>query len=117
MGAAEILPAEALRVTARLLKPGGKIYITQTYQRRASWGISVWKPLLKYVTTIDFGSLVMEEEVEKFISDAGMRIERNEIIPNSVDNMWQAARLIVIDPAAAVAVADATRPKGDKKRN
>jgi hypothetical protein len=31
------------------------------------------------------------------VKDAGMRVERLELIDGSVDNMWQAAYLVVID--------------------
>jgi ubiquinone/menaquinone biosynthesis C-methylase UbiE len=91
-------PSDALKVTARLLKPGGKIYITQTFQKKATPGMAFFKPLLKYLTTIDFGELVMEKDVVSMIEAAGMRVERWEKIPGSVDNVWQAAYLVVIDP-------------------
>jgi len=91
-------PSEALRVCAKFLNKGGKIYITQTFQRRAFPGLALIKPLVKYITTIDFGALVMETEVHAMVKGAGMRIERNEVIKGSVDNMWQAAYLVVIDP-------------------
>lgn len=94
-------PPDALRATAALLKPGGKIYITQTFQKKATWGMRTLKPLLKFITTIDFGGLVMEYEVAKMVEAADMRIERSEKICGSVDNMWQAAYLVVIDPSAS----------------
>ena len=92
-------PPEALRATASLLKPGGKIYITQTFQKKAMWGMRTLKPLLKFITTIDFGGLVMEHEVATMVKAAGMRVERSEKIAGSVDNVWQAAYLVVIDPS------------------
>jgi len=92
-------PSEALKVCAKFLNKGGKIYITQTFQRRAFPGLALIKPLVKYITTIDFGALVMETEVHAMVKGAGMRIERNEVIKGSVDNMWQAAYLVVIDPS------------------
>jgi len=91
-------PSKALQVCAKYLKKNGKIYITQTFQRRALLGMALIKPLVKYITTIDFGALVMENEVHDLVKKAGMRIERNEVIKGSVDNMWQAAHLVVIDP-------------------
>jgi ubiquinone/menaquinone biosynthesis C-methylase UbiE len=91
-------PSKALKVCAKYLKKGGKIYITQTFQRRTLPGMALIKPLVKYITTIDFGALVMEHEVHSMVKGAGMRIERNEVIKGSVDNIWQAAYLVVIDP-------------------
>ena len=63
---------------AALLKPGGKIYITQTFQRRALPGMSVVKPLMKYCTTIDFGQLVFEPEAVGFVERAGGGLDARE---------------------------------------
>ena len=43
----------------------------------------------------------MINEVHDMVKKANMRIERNEVIPNNVDNMWQAAYLVVIDPSSS----------------
>jgi len=91
-------PSEALRAVAALLKPGGRIYITQTFQRRALPGMSVVKPLMKYCTTIDFGQLVFEPEAVGFVERAGMELVDNLVVPRSVDNSLQVARLIVARP-------------------
>jgi ubiquinone/menaquinone biosynthesis C-methylase UbiE len=91
-------PSEALRAVAALLKPGGVIYITQTFQRRALPGMSVVKPLMKYCTTIDFGQLVFEREAVGFVERAGMELVENVVVPRSVDNSLQVARLIVARP-------------------
>ena len=42
-------PLEALIVVAKHVKPGGRVYITQTFQRHGFWGLSIIKPLVKYV--------------------------------------------------------------------
>ena len=94
-------PPAALQAVARLLKPDGRIYITQTYQRQSFPGLSLFKPALKYVTTVDFGQLTFEADLLRIIKAAGMRVERNEVIPGSIDNRWQAARIIVLDPREA----------------
>jgi ubiquinone/menaquinone biosynthesis C-methylase UbiE len=91
-------PPEALRAVAALLKPGGVIYITQTFQRRAPPGLSVIKPLMKYCTTIDFGQLVFEREAVAFVEQAGMELAENVVVPRSVDNSLQVARLLVVRP-------------------
>lgn len=94
-------PPAALKSVARMLKPGGVIVITQTYQRRSLPLLSVVKPLMKYITTIDFGQLVFEHEVVGLVEGAGMTIEENVVIPRSVDNSLQVARLLVVRPAKA----------------
>ena len=89
-------PAEALRCTAQLLKPNGRLYITQTFQRKGTKFMEYAKPLLKYVTTIDFGKLTYEKDVVNFIQESGLEIVENSIIPGSVDTYFQAAFIIVL---------------------
>jgi len=106
-------PTEALKMAASILKKknsatstvtdttdGKKIYITQTYQRRSPPLISVIKPLIKYLITIDFGQLLMEEDVLEFFKDESVKevleLEEHEVIKNSVDSYWQAAYLSVL---------------------
>lgn len=90
-------PAEALRCSAaRMLKPGGLVYITQTFQKRGTKLMEISKPLLKYVTTIDFGKLTYLEDVDKYCQDSGLQVVEREKIPNSIDNYFQAAYLLVL---------------------
>merc|ERR1712167_298045 len=42
-------PAAALRAVAKVVKPGGPIYVTQTFQLQASPVMEKVKPLLKYL--------------------------------------------------------------------
>ena len=58
-------PLEALNAAQQLVKPGGTIYITQTYASSSSRMGAITKPLIKYFTTIDFGQLVSNENVMK----------------------------------------------------
>src|SRR4051794_2776727 len=48
-------PAAAVRRVADLLRPGGTLYATQTFQLRRSRVVERVKPLIRYVTTIEFG--------------------------------------------------------------
>ena len=91
-------PPEALRAVAALLKPGGVIFITQTFQRKNLPLLNVMKPAAKYLTTIDFGQLTFESDILSIIERANMDVVENVIIPNSVDNTLQVARLIVVRP-------------------
>ena len=43
-----------------------KIFITQTYQRHSPMFLATLKPLIKYITSIDFGSLITEDEIQTF---------------------------------------------------
>ena len=89
-------PQEALNVAADITKPGGLIYITQTYQRKYIPGFAIIKPLLKYLVTIDFGPLTYEKDIATLLDGCGLKVISNEVIPNSVDNKYQSARLIII---------------------
>ena len=79
----------------------GLVYITQTYQRHVFPLLGSIKPMLKYLTTIDFGQLVKEEEVlgllknEELISN-GIVLKSHEVIKGSLDNYWQAAYLSIL---------------------
>lgn len=76
------------------------IYITQTYQRHSPPFLSVIKPFLKYVTTVDFGQLVREEDVLDIFKQDGvaevLEVEEHGVLEGSVDNYWQAAYLSVL---------------------
>jgi ubiquinone/menaquinone biosynthesis C-methylase UbiE len=89
-------PIEALHVAAGYVKKGGYIYISQTFQRRNVPGLSCIKPLTKYVTTIDFGQLFFEKQLDAVLKESGYKIVENTKIPGSVDNSFQVAKSIVL---------------------
>jgi len=92
-------PVEALRAVVPLIKEKvGRIYITQTFEKQRSPVKAFFKPMLKHITTIDFGQLTTESDIERIISEAGLfEIVQNKPIPGSLDsNPWQVARLIVL---------------------
>jgi SAM-dependent methyltransferase len=90
-------PLEALLSLSPILSTNhGRIYITQTYQRRTPFLLHRVKPLLKYLTTIDFGNLVTTEDIMQLYNKSGLEIVEHEVIAGSVDNYWQAAYLSVL---------------------
>lgn len=93
-------PPAALRACLPLIKKDtGRIYITQTFQKKPSPVMKVVKPMLKYITTIDFGYLTTESDVDVIIAKAGaFDILENEQIPGSMDTPFQTARLIILRP-------------------
>lgn len=91
-------PSGALRAAARLLAPGGAVYITQTFQRAPSRVLATLKPLLKYATTVDFGRLVLEDDLAGICDVGGLRIVERRRIPGSVDNAIQRALILVCRP-------------------
>jgi hypothetical protein len=54
------------------------------------------KPLLKYATTIDFGQLVKEEDVLQTFKESGLEVVEHDLIPESVNNRFQAAYLSIL---------------------
>jgi SAM-dependent methyltransferase len=73
-------PEQALRHCGALLVPGGRIYFTQTMQmRRARW-MELLKPMLKRVTSIDFGRVTYQEELEAQVRSAGLELEELTIL-------------------------------------
>ena len=77
-------------------KKGGGIYITQTYQRRTPFFMPYVKPILKYITTIDFGQLVSEEDIMQTFKESGLKVVKHEVIEGSIDNVFQAAWLSIL---------------------
>jgi ubiquinone/menaquinone biosynthesis C-methylase UbiE len=91
-------PLGALKVAAGVVKKGGYIYVTQTYQRQAPPGLKWLKPMMKYLTTIDFGKLTFEKDLDDLLRKSGFKIVKNEVIKGSIDNRFQAARIVILQP-------------------
>lgn len=73
-------PAAALRHVGTLLAPGGRVYFTQTMEHHRSRLLEVVKPLLRRLTTIDFGRVTYEPEFRQAIAAGGMRVEELTMI-------------------------------------
>ena len=84
-------PVEALQAVAAVVRPGGRIYVTQTYQKRAAPVMRVVKPLLRYVTTVDFGKLTSCEEAERIFRASELELVEHKCIAGSVDTVFQTA--------------------------
>jgi SAM-dependent methyltransferase len=68
-------PERALRHCGALLRPGGRIFFTQTIQREPSRWMELLKPMLKRVTSIDFGRVTYEDAFRAQIAAAGLELE------------------------------------------
>jgi SAM-dependent methyltransferase len=68
-------PVEALRHVSSLLAPGGRIYFTQTFENRRSAAMERLKPLLRLVTTIDFGRVTYEADFRRATAAGGVAVE------------------------------------------
>ena len=96
-------PKGALLMTLPLMKSSSSlVYITQTYQKKVLPFLSNVKPLVKYVTTIDFGQLIKVDEITKLLNDeelvsSGLVLKSHDVIEGSLDNYWQAAYLSILE--------------------
>lgn len=68
-------PEGALRHCVSLLRPGGRIYFTQTIQARPSRWMEFFKPLLRRLTSIDFGRVTYETDFRDVIRAGGLALE------------------------------------------
>lgn len=91
-------PAGALRAVAPLLKPDGRVFVTQTFQKRHVPLLAYVKPALYYLTTIDFGTLTYQADIKRIVASVGDLYEEVEHapIPGSIDTPVQTAMLIVL---------------------
>lgn len=67
-------PPGALRHIFPLLKPTGRVYFTQTFHQKRSKMAEMMKPMLKKVTTIDFGKVTYENDFIGLVEASGMEI-------------------------------------------
>ena len=70
-------PASALSHVCSLLGADGRVYFTQTIEESRSTLMEKTKPLLKKLTTIDFGQVTYEEEFLHTLSGAGLSLLEN----------------------------------------
>lgn len=97
-------PAAALRHVAGLLKPGGRIYFTQTFQDKRSKVLEKVKPMLKAATTIEFGRVTYEDDFREVVAEGG--VELTELVVMERKGT-QSYRLAVGRPLPAGAVVSA----------
>lgn len=64
-------PAAALRHVGTLLAPGGLVYFTQTFEHQRSALAERIKPLLRRLTTIDFGRVTYTDAFRRSVEQGG----------------------------------------------
>eukprot|EP00927_Polykrikos_kofoidii_P015803 TRINITY_DN17077_c0_g1_i1.p1 TRINITY_DN17077_c0_g1~~TRINITY_DN17077_c0_g1_i1.p1 ORF type:complete len:309 (+),score=63.97 TRINITY_DN17077_c0_g1_i1:91-927(+) len=94
-------PSRTLRATASMLKDGAKIYITETVQNTPSPVLQWAKPLLKRLTTVDFGKVTYWSDLQRIIDDVGMQVVGDVPVPGSIDTKAKTARIIALRPPLA----------------
>src|SRR5690606_11428696 len=93
-------PAGCLRHVVDLLEPDGRVFFTQTFQERPSKLIEKAKPLLKTVTTIEFGQVTYEDDFLHTIEEGGLELVELETMSRSLDRA-RSYRLAVGRPRRA----------------
>jgi SAM-dependent methyltransferase len=68
-------PAAALLHVRALLVPDACIYFTQTFEHRPSRMVERIKPLLRTLTTIDFGRVTYERDFRRGLAAGGVTLE------------------------------------------
>lgn len=93
-------PAAALRHVSKLVAPGGKIYFTQTFQEKKAPVLEKVKPMLKALTTIDFGKVTYESDFLAVINAGGLDVVENTTMRRRGD---QTFRRVVAQPRVTAA--------------
>lgn len=91
-------PAAILKHCYGLLSDDGRIYFTQTFQERKSKVTEMMKPMLKKITTIDFGTVTYEEDFVELVTGAGLTIDEMTTMSSSRSRTY---RVVVGSPPAA----------------
>eukprot|EP00300_Choanocystis_sp_HF-7_P030271 c39060_g1_i1.p1 GENE.c39060_g1_i1~~c39060_g1_i1.p1 ORF type:complete len:255 (+),score=45.61 c39060_g1_i1:50-766(+) len=99
-GSLMIMPdrARALSHVHSLLKPMGSIYVTQTFEENHSRLKESLKPLLKYATSIDFGTVTYRQEFIETVAAASLFVLHEAVISQ---NSSSSVRMFVLGSAAA----------------
>ena len=90
-------PEAALRHVMGLLAPGGRIFFTQTFQEKRSPLTERFKPMLKTLTTVDFGQVTYEADFLAVLEKGGLTVLEHERLGGRP--AWS-YRLVVGKPAA-----------------
>lgn len=67
-------PRGALDHVGHLLSPRGQLYFTQTFENERSAFMERFKPMLRRLTTIDFGRVTYEDDFRSELHGAGVEI-------------------------------------------
>jgi len=89
-------PGTALEQVRGQLAAGGKVFFTQTFEDERSKLIEQVKPLLRHITTIEFGRVTYRDDFEKVLAGGGMEVIDEEKLHGG---RKRHARLVVARPA------------------
>ncbi|MBY0277492.1 class I SAM-dependent methyltransferase [Candidatus Binatia bacterium] len=73
-------PPAAVRHVVSLLIPGGRLFFTQTFEHTRSPLLERVKPLLRRLTTIDFGRVTYEDDFRAALDAGGVAIDERLVL-------------------------------------
>ena len=73
-------PPAAVRHVVSLLSPGGRLWFTQTFEHERSPVVERLKPLLRRLTTIDFGRVTYEDDFRRALDAGGVAIDERVVL-------------------------------------
>lgn len=73
-------PPAAVRHVVSLLTPGGNLYFTQTFEHERAPVLEKVKPLLRRLTTIDFGRVTYEDDFRRALDAGGVAIDERVVL-------------------------------------
>lgn len=90
-------PTRALQHVRKMVKQQGKIYVTQTFEEKKNQLLELMKPLLRFLTTIDFGQVTYASEFFASFERAGLKVEEDVAISNTghINPSGRSVRLII----------------------
>jgi SAM-dependent methyltransferase len=91
-------PVGALEHVRTCLAPGGRVFFTQTFQDRPSPLVERMKPLLRTLTTVEFGQVTYEQDFLDTLRSARMRVVEHKTLTAKRSMSY---RLVVAEPAEA----------------
>ncbi|MCB9666289.1 MAG: class I SAM-dependent methyltransferase [Alphaproteobacteria bacterium] len=92
-------PVASLRHAVGLLAPGGRLAFTQTFQVRRSAVMERLKPVLRALTTVDFGQVTYEADFARVLAEAGVEVVQERVLSARAG---RSARVVWARPQAAV---------------
>lgn len=96
-------PVAALRHVVGLLAPGGTLFATQTFHHRRSALRERAKPLLRHLTTIEFGRITYEEDFRRVVAAAGLHLAELVTLDRTRSSSYRLAVVRAEGPSTAAA--------------
>lgn len=90
-------PLEALKVAKNNLNTRGRIGFLMTLNKNVNPILRRIKPLIKLLTTVDFGNVVLESEFEEILQKGNLRIIKKERIKNACNPVLLIAPIYYVE--------------------